>query len=88
LLRSYLNCLRQGGLSFLKFFSMQALIRFTSGMNWPQNFIASWRQARRCSGVPAASAEEGAAAKSAITAQAMRAVVIGRIMVWFLDVEP
>jgi hypothetical protein len=45
---------RQSGLSFLKFFRMQVVIRFASGTYSRHNLIASERQARRCSGVPAA----------------------------------
>ncbi|WP_458757436.1 hypothetical protein ACSVBT_16535 [Afipia sp. TerB] len=52
--RAYLNCARHCRLSFLMFLSMQAAMRFTFGTSSRQNFIASLRQARRCSYVPAA----------------------------------
>jgi len=68
--RAYLNCARQAGLSFALFFSMQAVMRGTSGTASRHSRIASARQARRCSSVPAACA---ALATSMVAATIARA---------------
>jgi hypothetical protein len=91
--RSYLNCFRQSGLSFLTFFSMHAVMRFTFGTYARQNVMASWRQARRWSGVPAAWAADGATVRrakavQAVAAQTIRALVVGGIIIRFLVAEP
>lgn len=75
----YLNCERQAGLSRRILCSMQAVILRTLGTNSRQNFKASARQARRCSGVPAALAENETPAISAA-----RAIVQANFTVWSL----
>jgi hypothetical protein len=51
------NCTRQRGLSLSMFLTMQAVMRWMSGISLPQNFMASSKQACCCSAIPAALSE-------------------------------